>query len=206
MREWSKLSFEEQVRRVVNTGKVREPGEVDHTNDIVIGRTPRYLMDIGYADLPMLYTKKHLLEVVSGRIFSQGNTHVKIALGVFLGIQKAIENPVACFKSSTRSNDSFVILTDLLDMGGSPVIVSVQKNGHGWVDDRFTSSNFVTSIYGKDREFGRYLDRVMDENRFVFCDVARLTELLSKSTVSAPNFTTKTAEINSGKETTNYER
>ena len=205
MKNWSKLSFEEQVRHVIRSGRVREPGDIDHTDDIIVGRTPQYLKNIGYADLPMLYTKKHLLETVTDKEFAQGNNH-RIAFRIFLKVPEAIKNPIACFRSSTRSADSFVILTDLLDKDGAPVIVSVQKDGHGWVEDRYTSSNFVTSIYGKDREFGRYMDRVSDENRFVFCDTERLKELLKKASVSKPNFLAKNAEINSGREDADYER
>ena len=205
MKNWSVLSFEEQVKYVIKTGRVREPGDIDHTDDIIIGKTPGYLRKIGYKDELMLYTKKHLLQTVSGKRFAEGNCH-KIALGEFLKIPGALKNPIACFKSSTRSTDSFVVLTDLLDENKAPVIVSVQKNGHGWVEDNFTPSSFITSIYGKDRDFGMYMDRIMKENRFVFCDMERLHNLLLNAKVSTPNFLKKWVDINIEKEDDNYER
>ena len=182
--KWRDLNYKEQVDFVINSRHVRELGETGHTNDRIIGSTPDYLIKVGYSQLPLLYTKKHLLLSVTKKVFNTGESHA-ISISSMKKIPTAIQYPVALFRSATRDNQ-FVILTNLLDDHGAPVIMSVLKNGHGWVDRQQVKANFVTSIYGKDENFGRYIDRAFDSGRMIFCNRDALRVLMKNAKVTIP--------------------
>lgn len=50
-------SFSKQVDNVLN-------GKADRYNDLFVCHTPKVLTDLGFAQLPMLYTKKHLRDAL----------------------------------------------------------------------------------------------------------------------------------------------
>lgn len=50
---------------------------------------------------------------------------------------------------SLKRNDSIVVISDVFDDYGQPIIVSVKIDGTGMYELKKLDSNFITSVYGK---------------------------------------------------------
>lgn len=119
-----------------------------------IDYTPKYLVENGAKDLPMLITQNHLKSIVyteaeakeKGLRYCENiNYH---GLGKELLI-KAIDNmdsPSAVYR---QSGNNFLIITELTDDFGNDIIMPVKINGRGMYNNVYIDENHITSVYGK---------------------------------------------------------
>lgn len=107
--------------------------------------TPKVLQDLGFQNLPMLITQSHIKKIIGNR---KGNHDVPIE--TLIKIPQALDFPRYILKSKTDA-ESVVIVTSLLDKIKNPIIVSIKKDGKGIFNSVEIKSNFITSIYGKEK-------------------------------------------------------
>lgn len=86
---------------------------------------------------------------------------------VFRVLPEKLKKPVAILKSSTQK-DSVVVLTDLIDTAGRPVIVPIHidKNGQMGI------TNEIASIYGR-KDFIKFLETETEKGNLLFLDKKR---------------------------------
>ena len=130
---------------------------------LVSEHTPEWIIKAGFDDLPMLITQKHLRDInTPEETVGKGNYH-GISREKIKQLPIRLQNPVMLFDSLTDSR-SIVVVTDMLDDKGRPVVVAVRADGSGMYLGIDIKSNFVTSFYGKDGFASFILKHINQEN------------------------------------------
>lgn len=123
--------------------------------------TPEILVNNGVKDLPMLITQKHVKSIVytteeANRLglSSESNYH---GLGKDLLVKSIdnMDNPLEIYK---KSDNQYIIVTELTDSEGHKIIVPVKIDGKGSYNDVYIDENHIQSVYGK-RNLESYLER-----------------------------------------------
>ena len=79
-----------------------------------------------------------------------------------------------------------VICLNNVDNDNAPIIVSVKPNGQGIYEMENVSSNFITSIYGKENGFATYVERAAKSNNILFWDKEKSQALFSCQRLQLP--------------------
>ena len=129
--------FSEQVDEVLT-------GNFDRTNAVYVGETPQILQDVGLnGKLPMLTTARHLRNANKPKNSSKhqhGLTEMQLK-----SIPKKIKDPVMIMDSLNTNSNSVVVVTDMLDSDGAPVIITIMADEKGMYNSVEVDTNFVTS-------------------------------------------------------------
>ena len=133
------ISFKKQVDKAIS-------GEWNIYNSLYVSDTTKILQDVGLRQLPMLYTKKHLLDAIKPR--NDIRHHHGLTVEQVKQLPEILEKP-AIIMDSLKRNDSIVVISDVFDDYGQPIIVSVKIDGTGMYELKKLDSNFITSVYGK---------------------------------------------------------
>lgn len=168
-------SFEEQVEKVRNN-------KWSGLNALYVGETSQILLDVGLDQLPMLYTKKHLEEAVkpkNDKKHQHGLTYEQIK-----EMPNIIKEPAIILDSLSR-NDSIVMISDILDNMGQPILVSIKINGSGMYNLKKVDSNFITSMYGRKGIEG-FINEVVKKDAILYISNKKSHNLFSLAKVQFP--------------------
>lgn len=80
---------------------------------------------------------------------------------------------------SLNRNDSIIVVSSELDSDNNPVLVSIRPNGEGRYEVENIESNFITSVYGRNR-FDRFLKRSLEQNKVLYCSKSKSQELFER--------------------------
>ncbi len=127
-----------------------------------LGRTPAVLKELGAMDLPIVMAQAVLSKI-------NGVKH-DVSLENIRNLPKNIADPLMIFKSASVLN-AFVILTEMEDMSGRPIIAALHLNK----EEKHIRVNRITSVYGKDgiknfinsqTKLGnlKYIDKIKSQN------------------------------------------
>lgn len=137
--------------------------------------TPQILLDVGCEQLPMLYTQKHLKKVVQPKDLEK-HTHC-LTTEQIKKLPEWLADPVMIYDSLSRQ-DSLVVVTSEIDIDNEPIIVSVRPSGNGNYNLRRVSSNFITSVYGREN-FDRHLELELQADNILYINKQKSQELFS---------------------------
>ena len=70
---------------------------------------------------------------------------------------------------SPNRKDSIIVVTSEVDKSDNPIIASIKPNGEGRYEVENVSSNFITSVYGRNN-FSEYFRRIVQSDNLLFCD------------------------------------
>ena len=101
-----------------------------------------------------------------------------------LRIPDYFESPVMILDSLSRK-DSVVVVTDMLDTDGLPIIASIKPNGEGYFDAEVVPSNFMRSVYGRN-EFADFIQRAIDNDAVLYTDKVKSQKLYQQLRVQFP--------------------
>ena len=134
--------FAKQIDEILN-------GTFPKRNMLIVSKnTPLILQKIGLKDLPITMTQKHFETITKAYgQYKKANYH-NLGIDIVKQLPSAIANPLNVLKSST-TNNSIVIITELIDNQDRPIIVSIKINGKGQINDINISTNVMTSAYGR---------------------------------------------------------
>lgn len=166
------LSFAEQVDNVL-------AGKANSYDAIKVCDTPQILLDVGCRQLPMLYTQQHLRDALKPKTKSNSHHH-GLSVEQIKAIPDFLTKPAILFDSITpneRSQGSIVAVLNIYDSDNAPIIVSIVPNGKGQYQLQTIDSNFITSIYGKDRSFGNFIEKAAIADKILFWDKEKSQEL-----------------------------
>ena len=170
----SEKTFAEQINDVLN-------GVFPKYSNLKVCDTPQILVDIGCDRLPMLYTQRHLKDALHEK--SPNNAHWHgLTLEQICNIPHLLESPAIIMDSlspNKSADKSIVICLNNVDNDNAPIIVSVKPNGQGIYEMENVSSNFITSIYGKENGFANYVERAAKSNNILFWDKEKTQALFS---------------------------
>ena len=99
-----------------------------------------------------------------------------------------IENPLIVMESASKKGD-IVIVTSELDGDGQPIIVAIHPDGSGQYNRAEISSNFVTSMYGREG-FGNFIKSAISEDRVLYNNKKRTRSLFAKVRLELPELLT----------------
>lgn len=170
-------SFEKQVDDAIN-------GKLNRRNALYVSDTPEILLDIGMKQLPMLYTQKHLKDAMKPK--SDNNAHYHgLTKEQILEMPDIIEKPAIIMDSISRS-DSIVLVSDVLDNDGAPIIMSIIANGEGVYELENVKSNFISSYYGKDNGFEDFIDRTLADDKILYISKEKSHSLYQQTGLQLP--------------------
>lgn len=177
----SEKTFAEQINDVLN-------GVFPKYSNLKVCDTPQILVDIGCDRLPMLYTQRHLKDALHEK--SPNNAHWHgLTLEQICNIPHLLESPAIIMDSlspNKSADKSIVICLNNVDNDNAPIIVSVKPNGQGIYEMENVSSNFITSIYGKENGFANYVERAAKSNNILFWDKEKSQALFSYQRLQLP--------------------
>ena len=177
----SEKTFAEQINDVLN-------GVFPKYSNLKVCDTPQILVDIGCDRLPMLYTQRHLKDALHEK--SPNNAHWHgLTLEQICNIPHLLESPAIIMDSlspNKSADKSIVICLNNVDNDNAPIIVSVKPNGQGIYEMENVSSNFITSIYGKENGFANYVERAAKSNNILFWDKEKSQALFSCQRLQLP--------------------
>ena len=177
----SEKTFAEQINDVLN-------GVFPKYSNLKVCDTPQILVDIGCDRLPMLYTQRHLKDALHEK--SPNNAHWHgLTLEQICNIPHLLESPAIIMDSlspNKSADKSIVICLNNVDNDNAPIIVSVKPNGQGIYEMDNVSSNFITSIYGKENGFANYVERAAKSNNILFWDKEKSQALFSCQRLQLP--------------------
>lgn len=177
----SYLGFCEAAARAIASDGGRYGGEVKLSD-----HTPGLLQKLGYADLPMFATPRHIADAVKlpGEVERSQRAH-EIAREDLMRVPEAMREPV-CVLESRWGTASLVVL-DMTDLKGAPVCLVVDPYGvTAPADSPNWNTNFVLSIYGRSQlEYD--LERATADDTLLYVDSRRLGDLLEWCGMEAPD-------------------
>lgn len=177
----SEKTFAEQINDVLN-------GVFPKYSNLKVCDTPQILVNIGCDRLPMLYTQRHLKDALHEK--SPNNAHWHgLTLEQICNIPHLLESPAIIMDSlspNKSADKSIVICLNNVDNDNAPIIVSAKPNGQGIYEMENVSSNFITSIYGKENGFANYVERAAKSNNILFWDKEKSQALFSCQRLQLP--------------------
>lgn len=179
LNEDQQINFSEQVDAVINR-------TYPFYSSLKICDTPQILLDIGCDQLPMLYTQRHLRDAIRPKNPDKG--HHGLTVNQIKAMPELLADPVMVFDSLSR-DDSIVVMTTEVDEDLSPVIATIRPNGQGrYIVDTNISSNYVTSIYGRDN-FPSHFEQLIANNKILYCNKEKSQELFERWGLQLPELT-----------------
>ncbi|WOC32369.1 MULTISPECIES: YodL domain-containing protein [Caproicibacterium] len=180
-------SFAEQVDAVLQ-------GETKPNTDLYVCDTPKLLTMLGLKQLPMFMTQKHLKDVVHQKDGQNRHWH-GIRAEQAKALPHLLSEPAMVLKSLTKANDIVVVTTEH-DSNRLPIIVPVHPDGKGHYEINRVDSNFITSMYGKEKfietdSHGNLtptclLGRVAHANGILFLDKEKSQQLAGEAGLKLP--------------------
>ena len=150
-----------------------------YDNSVKLCNTPDIFVNAGLSQLPMLYSKKHLRDALKPKTDKNSHYH-GLTVSQIEQIPKLLAEPAIIFDSISPINkNSIVAVLNAVDNDNAPLLVTITPNGKGTYQLEEISSNYITSIYGKDNAFENYINRVIASGNILFWDKNKSQELFS---------------------------
>lgn len=168
-------TFGEQIDDVIN-------GTHNPRFDLYVSDTPRYLIDLNFADGPVLMRNGKISKILS--------KHSEMSAEVIKQIPQAIKDPILVLKSKTHPKDSVVIVTDILTAKGEMIVPIWANQSGNYIDlelgDVSLKANIAASAYGRNTaaliEFAVSNDGVLYQNP----DTNKVSQLLARNGLQLP--------------------
>ena len=155
----SEKTFAEQVDEALS-------GKLPFYTSLKVCDTPQILIDVGCEQLPMLYTQKHLKNAILPP--DEKNHRHGLEIEQIKRLPELLSHPVMIIDSPNRK-DSIIVVTSEVDKSDNPIIASIKPTGEGRYEVENVSSNFITSVYGRNN-FSEYFRRIVQSDNLLFCD------------------------------------
>lgn len=155
-------SFAQQVDEVLSN----PDGRNFETSHLMMGDTPQKLVDLGMKQLPMLVTSRHIWTIANEAGSDSNANYHGLGADMVKQLPQAIDDPAIIMVSKTRPNDSVVLLTELIDRQGRPVLAAIRFDGRGRYNNVQIDANVMTSAYGR-TGVNNFVKDALEENRIL---------------------------------------
>ena len=155
-----KDAIAEQLFRVAN-------GEMRPDEYVKLGETPTYMAKYGDVNNPLVMAQDTVNKIAYPEGYMNGSHN--LGYEPIADIQNQLNNPVVAMESKTQPN-SGVIMTDMLDENGFPVIAPIHMDR----DTSMGKANVVASMYGKENA-----GSLINESNVDFQNKERTADVLS---------------------------
>lgn len=154
-------------------------GTMESGSYIDLGKTPEYLNNIGNTENPFMMKQSTVYKTA----YPEGYLTGKHNLGYepFKQIPYQLGDPVAVMKSTTQPN-SAVVVTDMIDENGYPVIMPIHMDKNG----RWGVTNELASLYGK-RNIDKMIENAEKSGNIISINKERANAITSKHGLQLPD-------------------
>ena len=157
----------------------------DNVNDIKICDTPQILLDAGMDQKPILYSKNHLKNAIAK--YDKVKHHHGISINSIYNLPQYIKEPAIILKNYKDKTKPILVFNDI-NSEKSPLFAVLDMNGDGVYNLQEIDSNYMLSIYGKDK-FDDYLRIAVDNKEVVYYDKEKVQDLEALAGLSLSNCT-----------------
>lgn len=158
-----------------------QDGTFPRGNHVYVGKTPKILSDVGFnSDLPMLTTVHHIRKAMlpkNEKLHHHGITKKQLSL-----LPQKIADPVMIMDSLDPKSNAVVVVTDMLDPDGMPIIAIIKADGSGMYNNVEILTNFVSSYYGR-KNFANFVQRNVNADTFLYINKEKSRKLSNQAKV-----------------------
>lgn len=151
---------------------------------LLCNHTPDILIKVGLDDKPILFTQRHLRDGLHPK--GKNPKWHGLQIEDYLDLAKNISEP-AMIIDSFSDDDSILVITDTVDLDKNPIMACLKTNGTGQYQISTTSSNYLTSVYGRENfenfliknleaDFVLYSNKEKIQNLERFCELPLLAD------------------------------
>ena len=165
-------------------------GELPPRRSVYFGKTSNLLVKLGLKQKPILASPAHMRDNALPKSPNHPSQH-GITQAQFEKIPKYLAHPVMVMDSMTRSN-SIVVVTDMLDADGLPIIIAINTAGDGFyqLERERVPANFISSVHGRSNFSNHtesdYIKNNANNNTFLFIDKEKSQNLFRVLGVQFP--------------------
>ncbi len=140
---------------------------------MICAHTPRVLQQLGLKDYPILMSQNH----VRNCLHEKGkNPHWHgLDKADLIGLIDQLQAP-ALVMDSLNDDCSIIAVTSTVDNDRLPIIATLRCYGEGQYELATLQSNYLTSVYGKDR-FNNFLDKHVQAHALLYADKEKVQSL-----------------------------
>ena len=170
-----KKSFASEVDRIVYSDDSKP---FDYKN-VVMRNTPKVLLDLGFSQLPMTITSKHIYTIANeeGRFTGKNDHYHNLGAEGVKSLFNGIETPVLAYVETMPEGNTparIVMIVPVVDKTGQPVMVGVECAGTTRVNEITVLANPVITAYGKNENtLEKYIEDAFSEGRMLYADKER---------------------------------
>ena len=165
-------------------------GELPPRRSVYFGKTSNLLVKLGLKQKPILASPAHMRDNALPKSPNHPSQH-GITQAQFEKIPNYLAHPVMVMDSMTRS-DSIVVVTDMLDADGLPIIIAINTAGDGFyqLERERVPANFISSVHGRSNFSNHtesdYIENNANNNTFLFIDKEKSQNLFRVLGVQFP--------------------
>lgn len=172
IRDMRRNGLNKNFRLSLEIDKALKAGEL-YNSVMLCENTPELLQQIGLDDLPILIGYKHIRNILHEK--DENVHHHGLTKDLLLNFPQAIQAPALIMDSLTRT-DSVIIVMSNIDSDKLPLVCSLRPNGTGMYNLHQIASNYLTSVYGKNK-FVHWISRSIAENKILYVSKEKCLEL-----------------------------
>ena len=149
----------------------------DHHN-VFIGETPRSLLELGFAQLPMTITSKHIYTIANagGRFDSPNDHYHELGADGVKNLPDAIKEPIVTFVEKDNAQ-RVIMITKEADPSGNAVMVAIACSGQTNYNEVRIYANPVTTAFGKkSNSLLAYIEDALEDGRVLQANKKRSQE------------------------------
>lgn len=149
-------------------------GEFPRTSALKLCDTPKLYIEAGFADVPMLYTQRHMLDAIRPK--SEYNPHRHgLSVEQMKRLPELLADPVMLCDSPAREDTMLSLICDV-DCDNLPLIAAIKPYGRGYYELHEIETNFILAVYGR-TNFPRYFDNLITPDRVIYYNEEKGREL-----------------------------
>ena len=139
----------------------------------ICDHTPQILQQLGLKDLPILMSQKHVRNCLHEK--GKNPRWHGLDKSDLIGLIDELQAP-ALVMDSLRDDYSIIVVTATVDKDRLPIIATIRCYGEGQYELTTLQSNYLTSVYGKDR-FNTFFDKHVQGNAVLYADKEKIQRL-----------------------------
>ncbi len=151
------------------------------SESVFLDFTPVFLQKLGLDNNPVTLTQDHLEKIIITPKNSYKGEHAIPLSYIENDLINDLNEPMIVFD---LGNDRVGIMTDSLDVDGSPIYLPIKYTANSIINDVNIDANHITTIYGRD-EFQKYIQDNL--SKIIYIDKVKTSDLFRRSGNTYPN-------------------
>lgn len=140
---------------------------------MICPHTPNVFQQLGLKDLPILMSQNHVRNCLHEK--GKNPRWHGLDKSDLIGLIDQLQSP-ALVMDSLNNDYSIIAVTSAVDKDNFPIIATIRCYGEGQYEIATLQSNYLTSVYGKER-FGNFLDKHVQANTLLYVDKEKVQRL-----------------------------